>query len=97
MKRNNPVFIIPAGKFPLFNYSSKKRTHYSVEKTYLFNYSAPQNGVISFFLTPLFLFTPKIEPGTVSLLESESTVILFVFFFVLCYRLVIQTKTVLVN
>ena len=64
------MFIIP-----------EKRTHYSVEKTYLFNYSGPENGVISFFLTPLFLFTPKIEPGTVSLLDSESTVISSVCFF----------------
>ena len=56
------------------------KTHYSVEETYFFNYFAPENGVISFFLTLLFLFTPKIEPATVRLLESESTVLLFVFF-----------------
>ena len=34
---------------------------------------------MSFFLTPLFLFTPKIEPGTVIILELESTVILLFF------------------
>ena len=36
-------------------------------------------SLIYFFLTPLFLFTPKIEPATVSLLEPESTVIFFFF------------------
>ena len=77
MKRNNPVFIIPAGKFPLFNYSSKKELIIPSKKP---TYSIIPPHKMVLFLTPLFLLTPKIEPGTVSLLESELTVILFFFF-----------------
>ena len=46
----------------------------------LFQLFCPRKWRYFFFLTLLFLFTPKIEPATVRLLESESTVLLFVCF-----------------
>ena len=44
------MFIIPAGKFTLFHYSSKKNLLFR-RKNILFNYSAPQNGVINFLFS----------------------------------------------
>ena len=73
------MFIIPAGKFTLFHYSSEKELIIPSKKPTYSSIPPQKMALFSFFLTPLFFFTPKIEPGTVIRLDSESTVILFFF------------------
>ena len=74
------MFIVPAGKFTLFHYSSKKELIIPSKKPTYSIIPPHKMALFPFFLLHFFLFTPKIEPGTVSLLESESTIILFVVF-----------------
>ena len=107
VKRKNKVFTIPLFQLENFPYSiiavkeeriiSLKTSAYSIiphHKMALFHSYNNKNSVI---LTPLFLFTPKSRTSHVKsfIIKINSS---FMFpFFILFFRLVIQTKTVLVN
>ena len=107
VKRKNKVFIIPLLQLENFPYSiiavkteqifPLKTSAYSIiphHKMALFHSYNNKNSVI---LTPLFLFTPKSRTSHVkSFIIKINSYFLFLFF-ILCFRLVIQTKTVLMS
>ena len=73
------MFSIPAGKFTLFHCSSKKNSLFR-RRNLLFQLFCPRKWPYFLFSYSTISLHPKIEPATVRLLESESTVLLFVFF-----------------